>query len=184
MQAFVPTAVAVFALLTTVACSDNPGTRLAAPERLYSEPLRTENPGCDPGAEIQDPDCPPEDLGPVGLYHEEAQAISSTPSCSAYTSDAETAPCPRTMTGSVTGIVRDPKTQDDYEFHSHGTWIIDWVSSLPYLLSGQAVYSWPQGAWQAFNLDRGVAQSRSRFDRVAGSASEEATSPSFSFTES
>src|SRR5690606_13494318 len=50
--------------------------------------------------------------------------------------------------------VRDPNTGYDYEFNSSGTWTINWVKSLVYLLSGQAVYNWPAGSWPAFNLDR------------------------------
>ncbi|MHB0950090.1 MAG: hypothetical protein ACYC3Q_13300 [Gemmatimonadaceae bacterium] len=63
----------------------------------------------------------------------------------------------------MTGIIRDPRTGDDYEFNSRGTWVIDWLGSFILLPSSQAVYNWPQsptGWWPAFNLDRGGGPAR------------------------
>lgn len=87
--------------------------------------------------------------------------VSTSLEASTFESLTEYAPCPRTMSGHTTGIVRDPNTGFRYEFSSGGTWTIQWVSSLPYLGSGQAIYSWPQNfenmGWRAFNLDRPAA---------------------------
>jgi hypothetical protein len=82
-------------------------------------------------------------------------------SASSYEEDPESAPCPRSLTGFLPSAwARDPNTGYQYTFPSSGTWIINWVKSLPYLSSGQAIYSWPQGggdgSWPAYNQSLGA----------------------------
>lgn len=151
------------------ACSDAPNAPLAPriPGARAGEAIIP----CDK-QDIPDPSCNnvgPDTVQSISLYYSEVPAApsysSSTDVGTTFTYDANAAPCPSALTGSVTGVVKHPKTRDDYEFNSRGSWSIDWGASLVYLLSGQAVYNWPQaggGWWPAFNLNRmtGVAQIR------------------------
>lgn len=106
---------------------------------------------------IPDPECN-NSGAPVGEPYDivyDSLEVQATASAEAY-EDLESAACPRWITGRTTALTRDPSTGYDYEFHSFGTWTIRWLSSLPYLGSSQAIYSWPQnaGGWPAINLDR------------------------------
>ncbi len=121
---------------------------------------------------IPDPDC--ESSGSGSIYRvlfDSLMSIDTEMSSSNYLAESRTsAPCPRWAVGSTTGITRNPRTGDDYEFQSSGRWDIMWVSALPYLLSSQAIYRWPRGpgddSWSAFNLDKGGGRAKIWIDRA------------------
>jgi hypothetical protein len=76
-------------------------------------------------------------------------------SVSSYSDDWSSAPCPRDLTATVVATIRSKSTGRVYNFHSTGTWMIDWIKSIIYLPSSQAIYSWPAGFWPAFDRDDG-----------------------------
>jgi hypothetical protein len=105
------------------------------------------------------PECNPEPPPPQYMTYEvwvDSIPVDLQLSASSYEEDPESAPCPRWITGLVQAQARDPHSGHWYSFPSTGTWTIDWVASIPYLSSSQAIYNWPQGggdgSWPAYNL--------------------------------
>ena len=116
---------------------------------------------CDPMGDPR-PECNPEPPPPQYIPYEvwfDNVETDLDLSASAYEEDPETAPCPRWIDGFLTATARDPHTGYFYSFPSSGRWTIDWVKSIPYLPSGQAIYNWPQGggdgSWPAHNVSLG-----------------------------
>lgn len=74
---------------------------------------------------------------------------------SSYSEDVSTAPCPRSLTGALEATIRSRNTGRIYDFKSRGTWNINWLRSIIYLPSSQAIYNWPPGFWPAFDQNDG-----------------------------
>ncbi|MEX2152799.1 MAG: hypothetical protein WD825_05620 [Gemmatimonadaceae bacterium] len=162
---------AISVTLLVSACADHgptPSNDLLKPLRSTSFSMSTD---CEQQI-IPDPECNTDGSGSTGYwaYHEEADGELML-EAAAYESNEESAPCPRWIEGTTTGFVRDPNTRFMYRFSSIGRWNINWLASLIYLPSSQAIYSWPQsptGWWDAVNVDRGNSPAKIRIKEARG----------------
>lgn len=105
---------------------------------------------------IPDPSCPPpETYEPTVLYYDSLRIVQgdaidagpAIPNPELFVSPAENPAilCPRSWSGIVGVTVPDEISSNFYRVTSHGTWIMDFIRSIPYLATSAAVYNWPRG---------------------------------------